>query len=204
MSTAYSLSLTLDQLVRAAREIQFHEDLVPAQWEALRYLSWANRYSTTPGNVARFLGTTKGTASQTLRALESKGYLRRIPNPKDRRGINLTLTVAGRDKLSSDPLFRVLEHMEQQAGEEKEALLASLEKLLWLVKGNDTDRQFGYCLHCKHFRRNRKGGTAAGTCRMAREPLNHSDLLKICALYVQALPSRAVSSSSANVSADQR
>ena len=65
----------IDRLGRMTRELQYVDGLNPAQWEALRYLNRANRYSRTPGGVADFLGATKGTISQTVSALESKGLI---------------------------------------------------------------------------------------------------------------------------------
>ena len=46
----------IDRLSRLTRELQYVDGLNPAQWEALRFLSRANKYSRTPGAVAQFLG----------------------------------------------------------------------------------------------------------------------------------------------------
>ncbi len=51
----------LDRVSRLARELQFVDGLNPAQWEALRFIARANRYSRSPGAFAEFIGTTKGT-----------------------------------------------------------------------------------------------------------------------------------------------
>jgi len=51
--------------------------LLPVQWEVLRYLRRANRFSRTPAALTAYLGLTKGTVSQTLRALEGRGLVRK-------------------------------------------------------------------------------------------------------------------------------
>ena len=60
----------LERLARLMRAREHEDGLNPAQWEALRFLSRANRFSNAPGALTRYLGATKGTVSQTLMALE--------------------------------------------------------------------------------------------------------------------------------------
>ena len=69
-----------DLLTRAARLIagDGHQGgLKPVQWQALRYLESANRFSRTPGALAAWLGQTKGTVAQTLIARARKGLVTR-------------------------------------------------------------------------------------------------------------------------------
>ena len=73
----------INRLGRSIHCRQFAQGLNPAQWESLRFLARANRYSRTPSALAEYLRTTKGTASQTLKSLESKGYVRRVPVPEE-------------------------------------------------------------------------------------------------------------------------
>ena len=97
----------VDRLARAVHCLQYAEGLNPAQWVALRYLGCANRYSRTPTGLAEFLATTKGTASQTLKSLEQKGYIGRGQHETDRRKCLLELTDKGRPCLARDPLRQV-------------------------------------------------------------------------------------------------
>ena len=78
--------------------------LLPVQWEALRYLGRANRFSRTPAALTAYLGLTKGTVSQTVHALEARGLVTKQVDPADRRGRRLTLSPAGRTLLGRDPL----------------------------------------------------------------------------------------------------
>src|SRR3546814_12965729 len=86
-----------DLLARTARLIAgdgHSAGLKPVQWQALRYLAIANRFSRTPGALAAWLGQTKGTVSQTVGALERKGLVERTGDPDDRRLVRLSLTEA--------------------------------------------------------------------------------------------------------------
>ncbi len=94
----------LDRLGRMTRCLQFAHGLNPAQWESLRFIARANCFSRTPGALATFLGTTKGTASQTVIALENKGCLRRLRDGTDKRVSRLEITDVGKAMLARDPL----------------------------------------------------------------------------------------------------
>lgn len=58
----------------------------------------------TPTKLARLTGLTTGACTTMLDRLEAKGYLRRLPNPRDRRGVLVELTdayrVAGRGQVA--------------------------------------------------------------------------------------------------------
>ena len=81
------VSVLLDRIGRMMRGLQFVEGLSPAQWEALRYIARANRYSRNPSALADFLGTSQGTVSHTLIALQGNGYLRRLRGPPARSAV---------------------------------------------------------------------------------------------------------------------
>ena len=72
-------------------------ELSPAQWMALRYFSRANSFSRNPSAFAEFQATTRGTASQAIKALEADGYLvRQTIRKADRRSVSLRLTNKGK------------------------------------------------------------------------------------------------------------
>lgn len=142
----------IDRIGRFTRGQQFVDGLSPAQWESLRYVSRANRYSCNPSALAAFLGATKGTVSQTLIALESKGYLRRVRGSPDRRAVRLNLTPAGEELLRRDPLDLVDASI---AGtllpSETSVLVDSLSRLLRDLQVRCDVNAFGICEHCALF-----------------------------------------------------
>ena len=97
----------LDRIGRIVHGLQFSQGLNPAQWEALRFLARANRYSRSPTALAEYLGTTKGTTSQTLIALESKGAIKRSRRACDRRSVELEITRFGLDELQAQAILEM-------------------------------------------------------------------------------------------------
>ncbi|VFT59634.1 putative transcriptional regulator [Pseudomonas aeruginosa] len=87
----------LTSLMRAwSREQPLVAELQPVQLSALHYLARCNRYSDTPLGVTEYLGLTKGTVSQSLKVLEGRGLISKLPDARDRRSVHLRLTDAGR------------------------------------------------------------------------------------------------------------
>ena len=78
--------------------------LTPVQWAGLRFFARANRFSRTPSAFAAFHGTTRGTASQTVKGLVARGVLRQTRSKSDGRSVRLDLTAKGRAILAGDPI----------------------------------------------------------------------------------------------------
>jgi DNA-binding MarR family transcriptional regulator len=100
---------TAELLVQVGRRVQaegYDGELSPAQWMALRFFARANQFSRNPSAFAGFQATTRGTATQTIKSLESGGYLVRQPSKADRRSISLRLTSKGKKALALDPARR--------------------------------------------------------------------------------------------------
>ena len=90
------LLLLLGRLVQAEG---YNSDLSPAQWMALRFFARANSFSRTPSAFAEFQATTRGTATQTIKALETGGYLVRQRSEADGRSVSLRLTSKEKKRL---------------------------------------------------------------------------------------------------------
>ncbi len=149
-SNATDVAELLDRLGRATHALQFIHGLNPAQWEALRFLGRANRYSRSPSSLAEYLGTTKGTASQTLHALESKGYLRRRRASHDRRGVSLELTPEGLALLERDPMRDIEEAVAALSGPCTDTLAEGIAQVLTKIRNRCRQREFGACERCRH------------------------------------------------------
>jgi DNA-binding MarR family transcriptional regulator len=178
----------LERIGRLLRGARHRTDMLnPAQWEALRYLGRANRYSRTPTALTRYLGSTKGTVSQTVIALERKGLVRRGDDPRDRRGVRLGLTARGRANLQRDPMGALLDGIDSGLLGRLEGDLAEL--LVHLQRANQ-HRPFGLCGTCRFFRRD--VGEAAGggphRCGLTLEPLATVESEQICAEHEPPTP----------------
>src|SRR5215218_911264 len=97
---------TAELLLLVGRLVQaegYDGELSPAQWMALRFFARANSFSRTPSAFAEFQATTRGTASQAIKALEAGGYLVRQRSEADGRSAALRLTDKGKKKVAYNP-----------------------------------------------------------------------------------------------------
>lgn len=177
----------IERLDRLARRGEAGAELNPAQWEALRYVARANRFSRNPAALADYLGSTRGTVSQTLIALEQKGLIERQPSERDRRSIDLALTQAGTTALRSDPIGNLADDIAAALGKEAEALADALRASLAQAIARNDGKPFGQCHTCRHFRRNVKpGGRQPHHCALLDAPLSAADSDLICVEQVPA------------------
>lgn len=181
-SAGQQVALLLGRFARVAREMQFAQGLNPAQWEALRFMARANRYSRSPGALAAYLGTTKGTASQTLISLEQKGLVSRLREGRDRRQVEVKLTARGRKLLARDPLAA----MEKAAGcldaELGGQVVKCLGALLRDLKPHCASTEFGTCHSCGNCQRTQQPVEAREktTCCLTGDELSPDDQNLFC------------------------
>ena len=172
----------VDRLSRIAHTLQFADGLNPAQWAALRYIARANRYSLTPGALAEFLGTTKGTASQTLIALESKKLIRRTRTAKDRRSVTVELTEEGQATLARDPVRHFVTASATFSASDQRAIAEGMDMLLGSLQQNHGRTMFGYCDRCAHLAPVQDSGYA---CGMTGDVLANGELTQLCVNFKQ-------------------
>ena len=170
----------INRLGLAARSLSQSAGLAPAQWDALRFLGRANRYSRKPSAVADFLGATRGTTSQTLLTLAHKALIERRADLVDHRIVRLELTEAGRTLLAADPLH---EFADALVPDDAERLAHDLLGLLLAVQRRRGHKSFGVCQSCRHFRRGDAPDEPGGPhrCGLTLEPLSEPDSGQICA-----------------------
>jgi len=171
----------LERIAQLGKADESSGDLYPAQWAALRYLLRANRFSRTPMALTRYFGTTRGTMSQTIIALERKGYVSREPSGRDKRSVDVALTPKGRAKLAEDPVLALADNIQQTLQTRTGSLRQMLESILaGLIRANE-GRMFGQCRTCRFFERS--GGPSAGQphrCGLLKAGLSDEDSQHIC------------------------
>lgn len=151
--------------------------LQPVQLEALRYLAVCNRYSNTPQAVTDYLGSTKGTVSQTLNVLEKKGLLFKHPDKEDKRVVRLNITTAGRRILSDTSPAPYLNQVSTLLPVGRiNALNDSLEVLLRAIQQANGLKTFGLCRSCRFNRQHED----AYFCALTKETLSKSEIELIC------------------------
>lgn len=118
------------QVLRTTSSLAFSNGLNPAQWSAMRYFAQAAPNARSVVAFARYHGTTKGTASQTIAALLKKGLLDRHRSDRDRRTVSLVLTPPGRAMLNDDPLNELAYAVSLLPDADHQAMAAGLDQVL--------------------------------------------------------------------------
>ena len=172
----------LERLARLMRAREHEDGLNPAQWEALRFLSRANRFSNAPGALTRYLGATKGTVSQTLMALERKGYISKTLREGGRKSVSLSLTPKAIEALTRDPWADLARAAEDLGGKTRRRLSRGLAELLTREIARSGLASFGVCASCRFFRERGRAEDVAGPhlCMLFEEALSEQDAGKIC------------------------
>ncbi len=176
----------LERLARLMRAREHADHLNPAQWEALRFLNRANRFSNTPAALTRYLGATKGTVSQTLMALERKGCVSKSARAGGRKSIELT--EKGREALSRDPWADLATRADELGGKTRRRMQRGLDELLTRELTRAGLASFGVCASCRFFRERGRTEDAKGPhlCMMFEDALSREDAERICIAHEPA------------------
>ncbi len=172
-------AVLLERVGRLINQEAHADGLQPVQWEALRYLDRANRFSRTAAALTAYLGLTKGTVSQTLKALEGKALIRKQQDKKDRRSNHLVLTARGRRQLDRDPLAATASALDSLPKPTQRALAAGLSEFLNSRLDAQQRQPFGQCSDCQYFARKHQDGNPH-YCQLLKERLNAADSKAIC------------------------
>src|SRR5262249_14347855 len=124
---------TAELLLLVGRLVQtegYDGELSPAQWMALRYFARANTFSRTPSAFAEVQATTRGTASQAIKALEAGGYSVRQRSKADGRSVSLRLTSKGKKALARDPFEVLVRAVDLLDAKERTAMHHALHQVL--------------------------------------------------------------------------
>ena len=146
--------------------------LQPIQLQMLAYLKRCNRYSHTPAAVTLYFNLTKGTVSQSLKVLETRGYITRQRDSADGRKVHLLLTPSGEEVVREahpPALFRQLQLPQDNLLEQLQALLRQLQYANSLAS-------FGICHTCQHFRQS----VSSYQCGLTQEHLSVNEIDLIC------------------------
>ncbi|MGV6811510.1 MAG: MarR family winged helix-turn-helix transcriptional regulator [Brevirhabdus sp.] len=128
MAKADDLLEQLDRLSRLTAAFNRRDDLNATQMAALTYLATAEGAARKPSKVAEYLAATRGTVSQTLKALKRKGLLLEKPSASDGRSVEYTLSAKGRKVVdAAHPLLAVLSDI---PAKDRKALGLALDALV--------------------------------------------------------------------------
>src|SRR5437588_8241135 len=142
---------TAELVLLVGRPVQadgYEGELTPVQCMALRFFARANSFSRTPSAFAEFQATTRGTATQAIKALEAGGYLVRQRSERDGRSVTLRLTDKGNEAIARDPFEVLVRAVGSLDAEEQTAMHRALHQVLTTVAASGAYRQFGVCQDC--------------------------------------------------------
>lgn len=178
--------LAMERLGRLMRAAEQTQGLNPAQWEALRFIARANRFSNSPGALTRYLGATKGTISQTVIALTAKGFIAKAVREGEKRSVALTLTAQGQAVLAHDPWARLATAVDEAlGGKTRRRLGRGLRTLLDEELRRGGHGRFGPCLSCRYFRERGRGADGpAQSCMKFEVPLAAAETGQLCVEHV--------------------
>ena len=181
MPTSSTLDLIerIGQLIRfEQREIGIRDELHPIHIQVMQYLNKCNRYSDTPLALTQYLGSTKGTISQSILVLERKQLLKKIADEKDKRMVHLKLTLKAKKLLKKiDELILSKNLMNQYSKDVQDTVDNTLQSILRDMQLRNNNRTFGQCSSCRFFLKE-KGDKFR--CGLTKEPLKLEETFKIC------------------------
>lgn len=156
--------------------------LTTGQWAVVRYFTRANRFSRTPSAFAAFHGTTRGTASQTIKGLVSQGFLKQTRSETDGRSVRLDPTDKAKAIIANDPIEALVRATDALPPGVRGTLSLTLRRLLSLVATETEKPLFGTCENCAHFQDGGclQEGVSVHACGFLNEPLMDEELEQLC------------------------
>jgi DNA-binding MarR family transcriptional regulator len=186
----------VELLVQAARAWYFEGNqhgLRDREWMALRFLGRANRFSRTPSALAGFIGSTRATASQIVKTLESRSFLVRKPSHEDKRSVALHVTAQGEKCLNQhDPINHVVNAVSALGTDECVRLRDSLREVLNHLDATHQRLDASICRDCMFLAERSpsaspstvKGrATAEFVCRLYRAPISLDETELLCTSF---------------------
>ena len=160
-------------------------ELSSAQWMALRFFARANSFSRTPSAFAEFQATTRGTASQAIKALEAGGYLVRRRSRADGRSITLRLTDKGHEMIARDPFEALVRAVGSLDPQVQTAMHDALHRVLATLAASGTHQHFGVCRDCAHLSGEINSDSTSASrsitgCLLFGAPIEPDDAVLLC------------------------
>ena len=164
----------LDRIARINTSQDWAGDINPSQRAALSYLARANRFSRAPSQVATYLSATRGTISQTLKALARKNLIVEHRSQADKRSISYEITAKGSATLMSYSADGGMANLLSKS--DRVDMAVCLKKLIRSMLKARGWRSFGVCQTCHFHNKN----AAGAYCSLLNEALTANDAQHIC------------------------
>lgn len=173
--------LVRNQAWRDSGDVSLH----PAQRALLAALA-SEGESLRPGELAARLGVSAASISDSIRAIEAKGWVERAQDPDDARARRLSLTSTGADLIAGvqradGGLGQLLQSLSDQ---DSAALLRIVQLLIHQAQAQGLASGIRTCLGCAYFRPYANAADDAGQphfCAYVDAPFGDAELRTDCA-----------------------
>ena len=108
----------------------------------LKYLNESSEYRSTMRNLREVLSLNASTVTGIVSRLESKGYIARLPDPKDKRSTPIVLTSKGSALVKTTNVSlheRISKNLEATSDQEYQNILGSFETIINFLNIEDLD-----------------------------------------------------------------
>jgi DNA-binding MarR family transcriptional regulator len=98
------------------------------------------------GELSRALMLSSGAMTNRLDRLEKAGLIRRVPDPRDRRGVLVELTAQGKERIDAaviDQAAKEIDSLGALSAKERSTLNALLRKVLVAIEADEPQRVAG-------------------------------------------------------------
>lgn len=160
--------------------------LSPTQGQILSSLSLDGDRTST--ELAKTMGLTLPTVSDSVRVLVDKGLVAKRPDPRNARASLLSLTPAGRERAQRARSFP--DYLASAAGAlsptEQEVFFTGLVKMIRTLQGEGKIPTNRMCVTCTHFRPHAHEGDMPHHCALVDAPMANRHLRIDCAEQEEA------------------
>ncbi len=181
------VAMGLEQIAALVRAQSWRDDgtptLPPTQRTVLGVLSGA-KDGMRAGRIAARLGVSAASLSNSIKALEARGWIRRAPDPDDGRASLVSLTGAGQRvaRWMHDPAGGIGTLLEGFGERDVGELLRLMQLLVLNAQEKGLATGVRTCLGCRYFRANSTGlADRPHYCGFIQRPFGDAELRVDCA-----------------------
>jgi DNA-binding MarR family transcriptional regulator len=187
----HHILIGLEKIGMALKSQSWHDagqqGLTPTQGKILTLL--ANTEGVGLSEVAKNLGVTAATTSETIASLVDKGLVQKTRSPADGRAIEITLTNPGQQAASQTATWSnfLLTSMDELSTEEKVIFLRGLIKIIKKLQEQGKISVAKMCVTCSFFQPDRyPDSEQPHHCGLVDAPFADGNLRITCAEHVSA------------------
>jgi DNA-binding MarR family transcriptional regulator len=174
----------LERLAQAFRVLLWEESkefsLTPLQVQTLIFLLYHSTQQSKVSSLAGEFNMSKATISDTVKALEQKGLIKKESDSNDWRSYSIRLTKKGKEIAEKTSFFseEILAPVQRLHPDDKESMLCSLLAIIRHLNQAGIITIQRMCFNCVHYESSENGENHF--CHLLNKPLRTTDLRIDC------------------------